>query len=251
MPELFLGLFVLFAGFVSMIFAVFSGGGAIIILPAVLFAGAGPAGAVATTRLGVTLSSAASIPFLRGRLLIGKKIPVFLIILHAVGAVFGAVLLTILAEQLLFGFVGFVMVFGGVLTFVSKSGSVSMQKHLIKKRSVAIAGFLLFFIGIYRGFFGPASGTLNRMVYVNILKLSQIQSLALANYMAFVASVLSLIVFLFAGLVNFEIGLWLAVGTVAGAVVGVKTALLKGNKWLSKVFGVLAILIGVFLIFFR
>ena len=115
-----------------------------------------------------------------------------------------------------------------------------------------IAGYTLFFlIMIYGGFFGGGAASFAIYTLVYFLGMTYIQ----ANATDFIAwtflSATALIVFLFSGLVNFQLGIPLMIGMYAGGALGAKTALEKGNAWVRIVFITVLAASAVKLLFFR
>lgn len=239
------------AGLVSMIYGTFSGGAAMVIVPALVLLGLTPAAAVATNRMANFVSAIARVPFLKGTLNLGNKIPAVLILFHSIGSVLGGLILLSLSPDLLFSIMGVLLVIGGIISLLSKKGTIAAKKTDITMKALAIASVLLFIIGIYRGFFGPASGTFGRIVSVHVLGLDFTQALALATYYSLFSSFFTFIIFLYAGIINFELGIPLAIGAAFGAAWGTKFAVGKGNDFMKICFSALAVIFGGYFIFFR
>ena len=242
---------VFFSGLVAMVFSTFSGGGAMLTIPVLIFVGLTPAVAVATNRFSALMQSAARLPFLHKRLGLGFKIPAAIVFFHAIGAVIGALILVSLDVESLFKLLGVTLVVASILTFLSEKGVTVAKKKDISLKSLIAASIAMFFVGIYRGFFGPATAILDRLVSIHFLGLDFVQSMALSNYNTFFSSIAALAIFLNAGLVNFAFGIPLAVGAVIGAVFGTKYALEKGNVFMKYAFVAISVITGGYFIFFR
>jgi len=237
--------------FIAMMFASLSGGGSLLTLPALMFFGLPPATAVGTNRFGVLVQTFGRIPNLIGKLNIGLKIPAILIASHTIGGIIGAfVLISIANDELLFKILGLLLVFGAIVTYFSGKGMQAKSKNEIPHGKIAISGFALFFIGIYRGFFGPAAGIFDRLLSVHVIGLDFIQATALGNYYTFFSSVAAFIIFFYAGIIDFWFALPVALGGLIGAYIGTKYLIEKGNEFMKMGFVVLEMLFGLYFIFF-
>ena len=238
-------------GIISMFFATFAGGAGLVMVPLLLFLGLVPATAIATNRFAIFISSFGRLTKIQGKLNIGFKIPAIMIILHTLGGIIGALILVSLEQELLFKLVGILIIFGALLMFFSPKGMVPVNKKDISKKSIVLASIANLIIGVYRGFFGPGAGTFGRIVSTQILGLDFIQSLSLATYLSLFSSFGSVLVFLYSGIIDFSLGVPLALGAMAGSFYGVKIALNKGNGFVKYAFVVMAIIFGVYFLFFR
>ncbi len=235
-------------GLVSMLYGTFSGGAAILIIPSLLFFGVAPASAIATNRAVNFASTLPRIFLLKGKLNLGTKIPITIVFCHTLGSVLGGLILLSLDPNSLFKLVGVLLIISGVVTFVSKKGVKAINSKEVSKKSFLLSGFLLFLIGIYRGFFGPASGILGRLVLVQVLGLDFTQALTLATYYSMSASFFTSLLFLQAGILNFELGIPLAIGAIVGSFFGTKLAIKNGNLTMKFIFSSLAIIFGIYFI---
>ncbi len=135
------------------------GGGGLISLPALLFAGLNPAAAVATNKLAGTMGSLTStISFYRsGQLDIRSVLKYFP--LAFVGSLFGAWTVHLINPSLLKPIMLIMLAGVAVYTIFKKDwGSVSAVKTLSPLHLVLFM-FLLFSIGFYDGFLGPGTGS--------------------------------------------------------------------------------------------
>jgi len=238
-------------GFVAMFYASFAGGGALIIIPILLFMGLGPTAAIATNRFAVWFQGFGRIPELYGKLGIGKKIPLLLILIHSIGGFVGASILVSLPQELMFKVVGVILVLGAIVTYYSHQSLKPVKKKDISKKSIGITAIAMLVLGIYRGLFGPGAGTIGRMISIHFLGLDFIQALTFASYYTFFSSSAALIVFYFSGFIDFSFGIPLALGAITGAFIGTWVALKKGNLLMKNAFVLLALIFGGYFLFFR
>ena len=161
---------VFLSGVVGHFYGVFSGGGAFLTIPALIFAGLTPQIAIATNRLATFGLVLGRMPNVWNKLEIGWKIPVFLIFFETLGVFLGANLLLSVDPEILFNVIGFIMLIGAIITFFSPTiGTATKNPKEITNKNIAITAFLLFFLGIYQGFFGPGAGTIGILILTNFL----------------------------------------------------------------------------------
>jgi len=94
-----------------------------------------------------------------------------------------------------------------------------IEKHAVmgEKLFYLLFGLLL---GFYDGFFGPGTGSFWTMALILMLGLDLKKATAQTKVFNFTSNVVSLVLFVYAGLVIWTIGLVMAVGQVLGAYLG-------------------------------
>lgn len=91
-------------------------------------------------------------------------------------------------------------------------------------------------LGFYNGFVGPGTGSLLVFGFVSIIGYSFLSSSAISKIVNVIADVSSLIFFLMNKHVLFHLALPMMVCNVAGAYLGSRMAVLRGNTFIRKVF---------------
>jgi len=109
-----------------------------------------------------------------------------------------------------------------------------------------VAGF--FVVGLYGGFIQAGVGFLV-LAITSAAGMDLVRGNAVKLLSVMLLTLLSLAVFAGAGQVDWPRGLALAVGNWAGAVIGVRMAVLKGHAWLQQVVTVTVILFAILLWF--
>lgn len=239
-----------FIALIASFFASFSGGAGLITVPATMFFGLPPAEAIATNRVG-WIASMGALLNVKGKLNIGKKIPLLLIIAHVSGAIIGTlILISIPNQDLLFRIIGLLLIAGSFFTYFSPKGTVTKTRKDLSSRAIFACGSLLFGLGIFRGFFGPASGIINRLIIVETLGIDYIQTIALSTYLWAISSLVTAIIVIAAGLFNFVYAIPLALGMLIGFYFGTKYAINKGNEFIKKFFVAIELLSGIYFLLF-
>jgi len=235
-------------GFSSGFIGALASGGGLISIPALIFLGLSPSVAIATTRLSAITGSLSSIfKFKRAGIIQWKRVAPFL--LSAVlGGIIGSKLLIQLDEGLLEKILGLVLLFLAPIIVFSKDFGLNVKE---KGKNHKIVGFfIIFLIMIYAAMFGGGGGTFLIYALVYFYGMSIIQANANGTAMGIFATTTALIAYLFSGLVNFEVGIPLMVGSGLGGYLGAHTAIKKGNEKVKWVFLSIVLISGIKLLFF-
>ena len=86
-------------------------------------------------------------------------------------------------------------------------------------------------IGFYDGFFGPGTGTLLIMAFVGFMSMTFVHGSAYAKMINLTTNFAAISMFVWKGTVLWNTALLMMVFNVAGSVLGVRMALLKGNEF--------------------
>ena len=240
---LFLFLVGIFAGFLNTL----AGGGSILVLPILILFGLPSPIANATNRVAILFQNlTGSYRFHKHRILQIK--PVFHIV---IAAIFGSIIGSLFAVKLNSA------VFDKILGIVLLSLLFLMLKpHKQKNRFTGklpkwleIAIFII--IGFYGGFIQVGIGfiflaTLNLIEEYNLVEANAVKVFIIMSYTVF-----AVIIFTISGKIIWKYGLTLAAGNIIGAVIGVKAAVKKGDKFIKVILSVAIIvaslkLFGIF-----
>jgi len=215
----FLTLFLLFlaggmAGFVDSI----AGGGGIITLPALLAAGVPPHQALATNKLQSSFGSfTATLNYARlglmnpGELLLG-------VFFTFVGAATGATVVQWFPANRLESLIIVMLIVIFIYTALTPKLGLEPKPHKISHTLFYVVAGLL--IGFYDGFFGPGTGSFWTMALVLLLGLDLKAATAQTKLFNFTSNIVSLGVFIYAGLVFWTVGVVMGTGQIAGAFLG-------------------------------
>jgi len=119
-----------------------------------------------------------------------------------------------------------------IITFKDKLGLKEKAIPKIHWMAVTAAAFLL---GIYGGFFGAGFGTLITFIFL-MAGYSFITSAANSRVVGLMMSVPATIVFTCSGLINYQYGLSLGIGTAIGGWIGAGIGIKKGNVYIKTLF---------------
>jgi uncharacterized membrane protein YfcA len=224
--EMAAGLFAvaILAGFIDSI----AGGGGLLTIPALLWAGLPPAAALGTNKLQACGGSFfASWYFIRKGMVDLSKIKLSLACAF-VGASLGTILVQMIDASILETLLPFlILAIGGYFLF-SKKISEDDKQQLITPSVFAFTAALS--VGFYDGFFGPGTGSFFALAFVSLAGFGLAKATAHAKLLNFSTNIASLIFFAIGGQVVLVLGLIMLVGQAIGATLGSRLVVTKGVK---------------------
>lgn len=229
------------AGFAAGFINTLAGSGSLITLPLLIFLGLPANVANGTNRVSVLLQNIVGVRAfrktnildLRGVLHLG--IPAFL------GSIIGARIAVNLNDELMETVIGIVMV--GMLFVILLRPQKWLVGTLIKIDTPGIRNYLIFFfIGIYGGFIQAGVGIFLIAGLVLGIGYDIVRANAVKVGIVLTFTIGALIVFIINNQVNWEAGLLLSIGSMAGAWAGAKVAIEKGAVWVRRLLIIVVII---------
>jgi len=114
-------------------------------------------------------------------------------------------------------------------------GAVHLPK-LFGGRSLRAGVAVALLLGFYDGFFGPGTGSFLIFCFVGLFGYSFINASASAKVINFTTNLAAVVYFTAHGAVLWELGIPMALANIAGAALGVRTAFLRGNRFVRGLF---------------
>lgn len=215
------------AGFVDAI----AGGGGLIALPALLWAGLSPTQALATNKLqGSFGTMMASWHFIRhGIVDIRTMIPE--ILLTFIGAVSGTLLVQHLKSDILADIIPVLLIIVAIYTLFSPRMSDKRGRQKVTQRVFAIS--IGFGVGFYDGFFGPGTGSFFTIGFVLLMGLGLREATAHGKVLNFTSNIAALIFFAVGGHMVWLLGLSMGVAQMFGAWLGAHVVIHKGSGFIK------------------
>jgi uncharacterized protein len=215
------------AGAAGMIDAI-AGGGGLLALPALLWAGLPPVQALATNKLQGSFGTlTASFNFVRrGEIAIGRlRIP---ILMTFVGSAAGTLAVQELGSDLLRDVVPSLLIaFALYFLFSPRIGDQDAHHRI----SHGLFGLLIGFgVGFYDGFFGPGTGSFFAAAFVVLLGYNLRRATAATKILNFTSNIASLLFFAMAGQVIWQVGLPMGLAQMAGAWAGSHLVIRHGTR---------------------
>jgi uncharacterized protein len=212
------------AGFIDAI----AGGGGLLALPALLWAGLPPIQALATNKLQGSFGTfAASWNFVqRGEIALKPlRVP---ILMTFVGSASGTVAVQQLGANLLGQLVPLLLiVFALYFLFSPRVGDSDAQQRI---GHVVFGLAVGFGVGFYDGFFGPGTGSFFAIAFVLLLGYNLRRATAGTKVLNFTSNMASLIFFALAGQVVWQVGLAMGAAQMAGAWLGSQMVIRHGTR---------------------
>ncbi|AIF65552.1 membrane protein [Terribacillus saccharophilus] len=228
-------LIIILFGFLAAFIDSVVGGGGLITIPALLFAGLNPAAAVATNKLAGTLGSFTStLMFYRSGNLDLKSVMKFFP-LSFIGSLLGAWTVHVIDPALFKPLMLVMLIAVAIYTIMKKDwGSVSTYERLTPKRMLIFAAVLTL-IGFYDGFLGPGTGSFLMFAFL-FIGFDFLRAAGSAKLLNFGSNVSALILFMILGQVHYAIGLIMGISGIFGSIVGSRFAIKRGSGYVRILF---------------
>ncbi len=223
-----------------------AGGGGLLSIPVLFWAGVPPASVFGTNKVqGTAGSLSASIHFVRAGAVDFRRFwPAFLGAL--LGGVLGAYSLHLVDPATLRRVIPWVLIAIALYMLLAKRAGEVERRQRVGVGLFACTAALC--IGGYDGFFGPGAGTFYALACVSLLGLTLPVATAHSKLLNFASNIASLTFFILAGKVLWLPGLVMACGQFLGAQVGARLVLKGGTKLVRVVLVVMSILLAAKLI---
>jgi uncharacterized membrane protein YfcA len=227
------------AGFIDAI----AGGGGLITLPALLWAGLPPVQALATNKLQGSFGTlSASLHFIfDGKILRGNLLP--LITATFLGALSGTLMVQILPDELVRKTVPVLLILFALYFLFSPRISDEDAHQRLSIRLFAIA--LCIPIGFYDGFFGPGTGSFFVMAIVALLGYNLTHATGITKILNLTSNLTALLFFTLGGHVVWQLGLILGIAQAAGAWLGAKAAIRHGAAIIRPLLVIISIAVSL------
>ncbi|THB80421.1 MAG: hypothetical protein D3926_07305 [Desulfobacteraceae bacterium] len=218
------------AGFVDSI----AGGGGLISLPVLLFAGLPPQVALGTNKLQSSFGSFSAAFNYVSKGTIELKGSLLGICFTFIGAVSGAFVIQQMDAAFLKHLVPILLLLVFFYTLLSPDlGRTDRAPKIPSAPFFILFGMLL---GFYDGFFGPGTGSFWTASLLVVLGLNMTRAVGMTKIMNFTSNFVALIVFIIGGNVAYAIGIVMAVGQLIGARIGSNMAIERGTAFIRPLF---------------
>jgi len=234
--------------FLTTFVVVVTGSNSLITVPVMFQFGIDPKVAVATNMFGLTfMSIGASIPFLRqGTVDLKRTTP--LIVLTLISSTLGALLAVIMTGNSLKLTVSAAMIAVALFILVKRDVGVGPAESVSNKQAL-LTYVLAFFLGIYGGLYSGGYVTMLTTVLVAFFGLTFTQAVASTKVINIASSLVATVVFMWQGLVDYTLGILLAITMFAGAYAGAHWASKLNDVWLRRIFIATVIILAIKTVF--
>ena len=230
----------LLAGMASGFLNVVAGGGTLIVFPTLVALGLSPLVANVTAAVGVFPGSLAGSWTYRKILSEQKKLAWLSVLLMPIFSIIGAALLLFLPEKNFETIVPFLIGSAGILIALQPLVYKLFPKNTkVLNLKLIIPGFIL--AGIYVGYFGAGTGVILLAIY-GLAGLSNIQQAnGLKNLGSGTGNAVAAVIFIFSGLVVWQLAFSVAIGSIIGGALGGKFA----QKLDASIFRIIILVIAI------
>ncbi len=218
------------AGFVDAV----AGGGGLLTVPALLWAGLTPAEALATNKLQSSCGTAlAVVSYARAGLLRERGVRAESAVTFT-AALAGAWAVTRADPAGLRLAIPWLLL--AIVALLWLRPALGAERRAARLRPAVFAALCGTVLGFYDGFFGPGAGTFWTMAFILLLGLDLRAATAHTKAVNLASNLAALAVFLAAGHVRFDIGAAMAAGQLAGARLGARLVIARGTRFIRPVF---------------
>ncbi|MFF3223937.1 TSUP family transporter [Nocardia suismassiliense] len=222
------------------------GGGGLIILPTLFLVAPTitPQTALGTNKLAAVAGTGASVVTFARKVPLRWRVLLPAAVIAAITAAIGAAAVSLIDRELFIPIVMVVLVAVAVFVTLRPSIGVTLATHPPTRRkfilTIALAAGL---VGLYDGLLGPGTGTFLIITFATLLGTEFVRAAAMAKVINCGSNVGALIFFGATGNILWALGAAMAVGNVAGAIVGSHMALRNGAKFVRVV--LLVVVVGM------
>lgn len=224
--------------FATSVVGVVTGSNSLVTVPVMFQFGIDEKVAVATNMFGLTfMAVGGTIPFIRqGTINVRRLTP--LIVLTIAGSAIGALLVGLITNGAIKLIVTIAMIVMVIFTLVRGSGRNSPAEIALEpSRSISPLVYLLtFLLAIYGGLYSGGYVTVLTAVLVAFAAMSFGESVAATKLINVFSSGIATLIFMWQGLVDYRLGIFLAIAMFAGAFVGAHYASKMNEIWLRRIF---------------
>lgn len=242
-------IFLCVGGFLAAFVDSIAGGGGLISMPVLMMAGLPAHLALGTNKFGGSFGcfSSAYKYYKSGATnneLLKKLIPFTIL-----GCVLGVQSVLSISEEIL-NIMVFIMILAvAIYTYKTKTLGTEDKFEELTKRNLNLGKFMAFFLGFYDGFFGPGTGTFLVFALIKIYGFDFLHASANTKILNFTSNFTALLLFMINGQILFKVAILYAIAMMIGGYVGAKVAIKKGSTLIRPIFLIMALLVGVKLIY--
>ena len=227
--------------FATSVIGVVTGSNSLITVPAMFLFGIDARVAVATNMFGLTfMSVGGALPFLGKGTIDRRRLPL-LVALTLAGSLAGALLVLVVSSRAMPLIISIAMLAVAAFSVMTRNARAVSTDGAGGRAATTSAGewtayALTFALGIYGGFYSGGYVTLLTAVFVALFRMSFVEAVATTKIINVFSSLVATLVFMWHGLVDYRLGLILAVFMFVGAFVGARVALRLDERWLRRIF---------------
>lgn len=199
-----------------------AGGGSFLTVPTLIFLGVPPINANATSTTALWPGSVASVGAYRSEIAPQRAIIIRLSLISLVGGIIGAVVLLHTPQNVFLRLLPFLLALATALfAFGPRLTALQRQSADVSRRNTGwLAPVVQFIISIYAGFFGGGIGIL-MLSMLTLMGMTNIHAMnGIKTVLAAVSNGVAVVLFVFAGIINWGLAIVMLVGALLGGYYG-------------------------------
>jgi uncharacterized membrane protein YfcA len=221
--------------FLTTVVGVVTGSNSLVTVPVMFQFGIEPKVAVATNMFGLTfMAVGATIPFIRQRKIEFRKISP-LVALTIVSSAIGASLVGLITDQGIKLIVSIAMIAVAVFTLIKRNKGIE-KVSAVSWGAIVLTYILTFLLGIYGGLYSGGYVTILTAVCVAFFGMTFSEAVASTKFINIFSSVVATVVFARQNLIDYKLGIILAVTMFVGAYIGAHYVTRLNDLWLKRIF---------------
>jgi uncharacterized membrane protein YfcA len=232
------------AVFVAGIVDAIAGGGGLITLPAYMLAGLPPHLAIGTNKMSSCMGTSIATFRLAREGYINFRLAVFAVVFALAGSYTGANISLMISNRLFKILMLFILPITAWFVLRSKNFDVEREPFSFRKTCI-LSCLIAFVIGVYDGFYGPATGTFLILLFTGLAGLELSEANGLTKAINLSTNLSALTVFLIHGQVIFPLGIIAGLCNIAGNYLGAARFQKNGSKIVKPV---MLIVLAVFFV---
>ena len=230
----------LIAGFIDAIV----GGGGLLTVPALLGTGMPVHTVLGTNKLASTFgTAAASYTFYKNKLF-SPSLWISCCLATGFGAFVGVISVNIISGEYLEKLLPILIILTAVYTLLKRSPA-QCDSVIVTKPARYKQWWQGSILGFYDGFAGPGTGAFWTVSSQVLYKINLLASSGVARTMNFISNLTALITFAILGNVDYKIGLLMGLCLMVGSVIGAKSAIHLGPKFIRPIFIIVVLCISI------
>ena len=220
--------------FLTSVVGVVTGSNSLVTVPVMFQFGVDEKVAVATNMFGLTfMAIGATIPFVRQGSVEFKKLTP-LVVLTIIGSAIGALLVGVITNQSIKLIVTVAMIAMVLFTLIGPHRAINGESRVTYISPIAYV--LTFVLAIYGGLYSGGYVTVLTATFVAFASMSFGRAVAATKFVNVFSSGIATLIFMWQGLVDYRLGIILAISMFAGAFVGAHYATKMNEVWLKRIF---------------
>ena len=227
--------FMFIMGFIAAFIDSVVGGGGLISVPTLMWAGLPMLNVLGTNKFASTMGACAGfLTYLRSDK-IDKKIMRIMFPLAFIGSICGVLTVRQVPPDFLRPLVVVMLIIIAIYSVAKKNWGADKKSVRVSHKNYLIGLILICVLGFYDGFFGPGTGSFMLFLYL-VMGYGFLGAAANARAANFASNLAAVIVFTGLGLVNFDYALPMGCGMILGATCGANMAISKGAAYVRPLF---------------